>query len=511
MDFFLNSNEYKIMKELNERTVFKLIGKYCFNTGDKILEKSAAEINEYYKNKKITLEYVEQTQTKKGTTISTTKELSKNYYQIWSEDPTMKEYLEIVFNCDIKNVKPTQYNLFDGFNQYKKIETKKVNLEPIFEHIRSLVNFNEDHYNYVISWLAQLIQQPHILPHTTLIFISEEGVGKDLFSKFISTIINDKYTLNTEKLENICGKFNSSLGGKLLITINETNPIESRERIENIKYLITADKIAIEGKHKDPIKSDNFCRFIFFSNRLFAFPVEENSRRPKIFQSSNKYLPKNFGSEENKKYFTNLAENIYKNIDYQKAFLEYLKSYDISNFNPKMDIKSELHQELEDASINPVGEFLIEYMRKLGGSIRVLTTELYNEFKTFLTKNSYKYDYSPKKFNVEIVATYKIKKIKNSNQYFEINYNELKELLTKKYKCEFDKIDENILDFGLENTEDKKDKEIIELKKQLELLQNEINKLKSEKSDKKEKKNKAVKSLSEDELLELELQNLLNN
>ena len=37
MDFFLNSNEYKIMKELNERTVFKLIGKYCFNTGDKIL------------------------------------------------------------------------------------------------------------------------------------------------------------------------------------------------------------------------------------------------------------------------------------------------------------------------------------------------------------------------------------------------------------------------------------------------------------------------------------------
>ena len=53
-----------------------------------------------------------------------------------------------------------------------------------------------------------------------------------------------------------------------------------------------------------------------------------------------------------------------------------------------MDIKSELHQELEDASINPVGEFLIEYMKRLNGSIRVLTTELYNEFKSFLTKNS---------------------------------------------------------------------------------------------------------------------------
>ncbi len=506
MDFFLNSTEYKTMKTQNEKTVFKLIGKYCINTGDKILEKSASEINEYYKNKKITLECVEQITTKKGT-ISTTKELSKNYYQIWSEDPNMKEYLQLVFNCDISKVKPTQYNLFDGFNHFDNFKSEKVDLEPIFEHIKSLVNYNIDHFNYVISWLAQLVQQPHILPHTTLIFISEEGVGKDLFSGFLSEILNEKYTMNTEKLENVCGKFNSALGGKLLITINETNPIESRERIENIKYLITADKIVIEGKHKDPIKTENFCRFIFFSNRLFAFPVEEGSRRPKIFQASNKYLPKNYGVEENKQYFTNLADNIYKNVKYQKAFLEYLKTYDIKNFNPKMDIKSELHQELEDASINPVGEFLCGYINKLQGDIRVLTTELYNEFKKFLSDNSYKYEYSPKKFNVEIVATYKIKKIKSSSQYFEINYKEIKSLLTQKYKYDFDDKDENILDFGVVNND--KDNEIMELKNRIKQLEDELKTLKTPPEPKKEKKNKAVKPLTEDEELELELQRLL--
>ncbi len=96
----------------------------------------------------------------------------------------------------------------------------------------------------------------------------------------MSNVLSDKYTHNTEKLEQICGKFNSILGGKLLMVVNETNPVESRERIENIKFLITAEDLTIEGKHKDPIKSKNFARFMFFSNRLFAFPVEEKARRP---------------------------------------------------------------------------------------------------------------------------------------------------------------------------------------------------------------------------------------
>ena len=471
MELFFNNKEYKQLKKQYERTCFKLIGKYCINTGDKLIEKSAAETHEYFKNKKITLEIVETQTTKKGTTTSTTKEITKNFYQVWSEDPEMKEYLEIVFNCDMSKVLPTQYNLFEGFEHLNKIKVEnKIDLSPIFEHIRSLVNYDEEHFKYVISWLAQLVQQPHILPHTTLIFISDEGVGKDLFSKFISDVINDKYTHNTEKLENICGKFNSILGGKLLITINETNPVESRERIENIKFVITADKVTIEGKHKDPIKTDNFCRFIFFSNRLFAFPVEENSRRPIIFKASNKYLPSNYGIEENKKYFTNLAENIYKNKQYQKAFLDYLKSYDISNFNPKNIVKSELHQELEENSISPIVHFLAHIVKLYNKTFRLSTTDCLKHYIEFIREQNYKFEMTQAKFNVEMVSTYKIKKIKsNGNMFFEFNINEIKDMLIKKYKFNFDKDDEETIDELIEPNYKKMfedaQKEIEELKK----------------------------------------------
>lgn len=484
MELFLNSEEYKKMKTEYERTCFKLIGKYCINTGDKLIEKSSSEIHEYFKNKKITIEYIEQQTTKKGTTVSTTKEYTKNFYQIWSEDPDMKEYMEVVFNCNTAKVLPTQYNLFEGFIHYNNIKKDpKIDLSPVFEHIKSLVNFDEEHFKYVISWLAQLIQQPHILPHTTLIFISEEGVGKDLFSKFISNVINDKYTHNTEKLENICGKFNSILGGKLLITINETNPIESRERIENIKFLITADKITIEGKHKDPIKTENFCRFIFFSNRLFAFPVEEGSRRPIIFKASNKYLPANYGVEANKKYFTNLAENIYDNKQYQKAFLEYLKNYDISNFNPKNIVKSELHQELEENSISPIVYYLADFVKKHSTekNVKLSTTECLKQYYEYIKEHNYKFEMTQAKFNVEMVSTYKIKKTKSSGyMYFEFNIEEIKEMLIKKYKFDFEEEEEeeeSPLDNGLEKEPDykklylKAQKELEELKKLLQQQQ----------------------------------------
>ena len=157
---------------------------------------------------------------------------------------------------------------------------------------------------------------------------------QDLFSDFFSDVINRNYTHNTEKLEAICGKFNSVLGGKLFITINETNPVESRERIENIKFLTTAKYVSIEAKHKDPITSKHYARYLFISNRLMAFPVENGSRRPVIFKASDKYLKKNFGEKESIEHFTKLA-NILHNKDYQYSFLRFLQTYDIKNFNFK--------------------------------------------------------------------------------------------------------------------------------------------------------------------------------
>lgn len=485
MESFINDKQYKKLKTMYEKEYFKLFGEYCWYDGDKLINKSKAHIEEYFKNKKITIEYTEEKTTKKGTTTSTVTPITKSFYQVWSEDPKMLEYKEIIFDCDVSNVKNYQFNLFKGFNHFEETQSEKIDLSLIFEHIRSLVDYKEADFNYVISWLAQLVQQPHILPHTCLIFISDEGVGKDIFAKFLSKVLSEKYTHNTEKLELICGKFNTVLAGKLLMVVNETNPVESRERIENIKFLVTAEDVTIEGKHKDAIKAKNYARFVFFSNRLFAFPVEEKARRPKILKSSSKYLPQNIGDDENEKFFTKLV-NMYKSNKYQQAFLNYLKKYDISTFNPKKFEKSELHQELEESSISPIVGYLAETIKtnKKNEVLRLPANELMASLKSYMLDKGYKYDFTPAKLSVELTMTYGIKKIKNSCILYEFNLKSLKELLETKYKYSFDEVDPEEISLhpeldGKTKREVELEKEVKQLKQQIEDMKKQVESLKN--------------------------------
>ena len=53
MENFYKSQEYKKMKTIYEQQCFKLFGRYCKYDGEKIIEKSANEMAEYFKNKKI--------------------------------------------------------------------------------------------------------------------------------------------------------------------------------------------------------------------------------------------------------------------------------------------------------------------------------------------------------------------------------------------------------------------------------------------------------------------------
>jgi hypothetical protein len=99
MEKFFKSQQYKDMKAKYERQYFKVCGEYAWYDGNKIKIMSTNKIAEHFKNK-VTIEI--EKETPDGDTIITKK--SKTFYQVWSEDPNMKEYDEVVFDC--KQVKP---------------------------------------------------------------------------------------------------------------------------------------------------------------------------------------------------------------------------------------------------------------------------------------------------------------------------------------------------------------------------------------------------------------------
>ena len=327
----------------------------------------------------------------------------------------------------------------------------QVDLSIILEHIESLCGYNKELYDGYIAYLAHIIQRPYELSHSSFIFISPEGTGKDKHYIFLSKVIGEKYCVITGSLESVLGKFNSLLAGKLLITINETDPKESKEREASIKHFTTAETVTIEGKYKDPIKANNYARFTWYSNKTFAYPVTGNSRRPRICKSSDKYI--SLPSAEKKAYFEKLiAQMNDKNVQY--SFLRYLQSYDISTFDFQKVIKSDLHVELEKFSAPVLANFLLTKVNaQKEAEQKYRTMAFYRDYHVWLRVNNFKYETDTKKLKFELTNTYNIpaKNITGYPYYIFVKADILK-LLKDKFKIVPDDItndDEDDEDDGM--------------------------------------------------------------
>jgi hypothetical protein len=496
----LQSSEYQNMKQKYEKEYFKLRGHYVQIMYDEtFLEHTVAEMTEIFRNKKVKFTYsdVVKTEGSNGKTKVQTneKEIQKSFFTVWREDESILTYDKIDFICDPNLVKPNIFNLFTGFNHFDHLEKKEKDLSIILDHINSLCGFQKEMFEGYIAYLANIVQRPYYKTHSTHIFVGGEGVGKDEHYKFISKVIGEKYCLLADKLESVTGKFNSLLGGKLFVVINETDPKESREREGMIKSLITADKITIEGKYKDPIVTKNYTNIVWFSNKLFAFPVENGNRRPRISETSSKYI--DLETKEKAKYFSKLIK-LFNNQDYQYAFLRYLQAYDISKFNFQKVIKSKLQEDLEQHSIPIVATFLSDILNdieviqahtaviKKVSRIEFGTVEFYELFTGYIEANKFNYRPDSKKFKFDIMHSYGIEYLKSNGKHLYIfNKNNLKEKLTKLHNIKFD--DDTNLFVKHEKTEAEILKEqLAELQRKYDELLLNKNEIKNKKENKKE-------------------------
>ena len=473
LEKFLALPEYQALKKQVEQTTFKLLGDYQIIQADQTLcTLPANKMKEQYKNRLFTITNGYDKET--GSPIM----ISKSFYDIWSEDVTMREYSSTTFDCDIASVPSNVYNMFTGFNNFDGVASG-VCLDDIFDHFQSLCGYNYDIFKYYMNWLAHLKQKPHEHMQTCFVIISEEGIGKDIAFSFLSEVFGNQYCLGTDKLDHVCGKFNGNLGGKVLIMINEANPTETRERQENIKFLITAEKVTIEKKYREPVTVKMYARFMFFSNRLTAFPVQKGSRRPVIVKGSNKYLPINFGVEESVAHFDALRAQM-KDPRYQKAFSQYLQKIDLSTWNMKDVPKSELHQDLEECAQSPLVDFMADFARNMQNPTSEMnSTKLYVEFTEYLQKMKMPFQFSHTRFGIELSQHFQVEKIKKSSNYYIFNREKLIEILEKKYGYDFQDHKEAIEEYEKEIEEEKQivvevpqpNSEIAELRKLIEQQQ----------------------------------------
>jgi hypothetical protein len=378
-----NKKSYENVKKEFDKICFKINDPVCYcetvNLEDsngnlienKIVMKSKEKFVERWRNKK----YID------------AKGKEKQFINRWLEDENIKEYKEMNFYPPPARVPQDIYNTFGGLLA-DKITDKAEDPKIILDHVKLLCNDDDDIYNYVLNWLAQIIQYSGELSRVALVLHSDqEGTGKNLFFEwFGDAILGKSYLTSTNEVNNtLLDKHANGLINKLLIVLSDNKSKDNWASSERIKSIITDQYIREEKKGIDAQnKINNFGRWVFLTNQSNVVKISHNDRR---------FMAWKMTTKKESSYFSNLAREM-KKLGIQKGFYDFLKNRDISKVNFETDRpKTEFYQELQDYNCPTVARFLEDLTYKIKeDSMKIKADELFQKFKEWQYETNHKYE-----------------------------------------------------------------------------------------------------------------------
>jgi hypothetical protein len=237
----------------------------------------------------------------------------------WMRNPRRRTYVGVMFEPGIEL--EGHYNLWSGFG---------VQPTPGDRHLRFLEHChevlcagNDEHYDYLIKWLARSVQTPRTRSEATIVLLGERGTGKSFFCNFIKEIFNP-HTHTMSDTNALTGRFNAHLSQCLLAIAEEAFDLRNVRHESILKSIITDETLSVEYKGVDRIQMPNYTHLIMTSNHDRVVPAGNHERRFFVLQVSNKHM-------QDTEWFLSLDAD-------QKAggpahLLHYLMQIDLSKFN----------------------------------------------------------------------------------------------------------------------------------------------------------------------------------
>jgi hypothetical protein len=344
------THPYDFVKQVFEKTHFKVINPFCFveENDDKLNIKDEQKTRKAYINIYCKI--------KQESESGEIKEKKVPFMDMWLKDPKIRTYDYFDFLPPPLLCPPNVFNMWSGFaiDQIESELESRGSPSMFLKHASILVNHDPVCLKYFINWLAQIVQQPGKLIGIALVFISNEGAGKNIFLDHFAQIIGKQFYFETADPEkDLFGRFCNGRKNKLLIDIDESRRKDTFANADIIKNMITSEHLNYEQKGIDPIEICNFNRFVFTTNHMHPIKITDNSRRFVLFECSNEKIG-------NTAYFKAFATYMQDPIN-QKAIMAHLRSIDLSDFNWNDRPITETYLANKQACADPVLMY-IEYL-----------------------------------------------------------------------------------------------------------------------------------------------------
>lgn len=264
----------------------------------------------------------------------------------WLYHPMRRQYETMVF-APGREV-PEAYNLWQGF-ACEAIPGR--DHEPFLEHLlNNVCSGNEEHYNYLVSWMARAVQSPGEPGQVAVVLRGPRGAGKGVVSQVFGGLWG-RHFLHISSAKHLVGQFNAHLRDCVFLFADEAFFAGDKQHESVLKTLVTEDTIMVEGKGLDAEVSPNYVHLLMASNDHWVVPAGADERRFFILDVG----------EERKQdipYFRQLTKTMREGG--QENLLHYLMTLDLDDFEVRIVPQTDALREQKMLSLNGEEQWWLE-------------------------------------------------------------------------------------------------------------------------------------------------------
>jgi len=344
-----------ILRELNDKhAVIENWGGRCVvieEVWDPILERSRLTKQgfDHYRNRYMNrVVQVGMKQTKNGNSIP--QEMPAGEW--WLRHSQRRQYHKIIFAPGRDT--PGDYNLWRGF----ACEARPGDCSKFLGHLRDVVCCgNEEHYNYLIGWMAQCVQRPDEPGHTAIVMQGKQGCGKSIVPQLFGALFG-RHFIMVNRPEHLVGNFNAHLRDCSLLFADEAFFAGDKKNESVLKTIVTERMIQVELKGVDSEAAANCVHLMMASNEKWVVPAGYDDRRYFVLHVS----PSKVG---NVAYFDQMVTQM-KKLGGNEALLHYLLTYDLkaAGFDVRKVPKTDALREQKALSMDTDAEWWMQTLRR---------------------------------------------------------------------------------------------------------------------------------------------------
>jgi hypothetical protein len=258
---------------------------------------------------------------------------------LWIQHPRRRQYERVVFDPRDKN--PAHYNLWQGFAVQPDASKS---CKKLLHHIRyNICSGDHDHFQWVIGFLAHMVQHPEDKPGVGLVLRGPEGVGKGFFANVLGRLCPHHYVVVSQSAH-LTGKFNSHHQQCLLMFVDEAFWAGDKQGEGALKHLVTDHELLIEPKHVNAFMVRNLTRLIIASNEHWVVPAGIKARRWFVLDVASTHA-------NDRKYFGAIEAEM--DSGGLQGLMHLLQTFDLSTVDIYTAPKTEALFEQKEESLPP--------------------------------------------------------------------------------------------------------------------------------------------------------------